>query len=160
MGRYIIERNIIDQIPHPLKSNPGNNIFKEGIQLGGSHAGWPKTPPILAPFIVPLALVRRNVIQHVDQKVPPIGLTERSVWFLSAETAIMEKNILSIRYLHPGTSIVPYAIEMGSGFTKRWENQTPDNKPVEIYAFSVTGSPLQFKKRLLDSLPTTSSSTS
>ena len=33
VGRFIVERNVIDQILHPLKSNPGNNRSTEGIQI-------------------------------------------------------------------------------------------------------------------------------
>ena len=95
VGRWIIDRNIIDQILHPLKwSSKTNGYSTEGILFNGAL----RDPAVAGLFIFPEAIVRGNVIQNVDNALEISGLITRSLLFQSAGVAGVVKNILSVEY--------------------------------------------------------------
>lgn len=96
--RFIVDRNLIEQILHPLKSSL-TFTSTEGFDFNGSHAGWLKNPPLINPAIFPLVILRRNFIDKVDRKTDVAGVVRRALILQTCGTSIVERNISGVDYI-------------------------------------------------------------
>ena len=101
----------------------------------------------LDPAIFGQVLVRRNIIQNVDQKVDASGLITRSIYLQSTEAGLLQKNILAIRYVHPGMTAPSREIFQKCGLIKVFGDQTETGVPLEATDLT-SGMPFQFTNTL------------